>query len=122
MVSYRRSRANGARRCFDSTMELYFKDLISEDATLEKLVDDLSLVVQGADDFASALEGQLPEESRLEVTSRLNRLKARCERLRHQAIAGAQATDKLLRKHPYLSLTLLFATGLFVGINMRRRR
>jgi len=39
-------------------MELYYKDLISEDASLEKLVDDLMLVVQGANDrYLSCLQG-----------------------------------------------------------------
>ena len=35
-------------------MELYYRDLISKDASLEKLVDNLMLVVQGAEEFAEA--------------------------------------------------------------------
>jgi len=39
--------------------ELYYKDLISEDASLEKLVDDLMLLVQGANELAEAAGAKL---------------------------------------------------------------
>ena len=42
-------------------MEVYFKQLISKDASLDKLVDDLERVVQGADDFAKSLGDKLAE-------------------------------------------------------------
>jgi uncharacterized protein YjbJ (UPF0337 family) len=61
-------------------MELYFKDLISKEASLEKLVDDLSLIVQGADDYAKAIGANVPEHTRDEVTGRLNDLKQSCLR------------------------------------------
>jgi ElaB/YqjD/DUF883 family membrane-anchored ribosome-binding protein len=103
-------------------MELYFKDLISKEASLEKLVDDMSLVVQGADDYAAALGTHLPSQSREEVTSRLNRLKSSCQRVKEQTIAGAQATDQFLRKYPYWSLAATFALGLLIGVRSRRGR
>ena len=96
-------------------MELYFKDLISNDASLEKLVDDLSLVVHGADDFAKAVGVTLSEESRREVTSRLDRLKDRCRKLKGEAIAQARAADKVLRDYPYSFAGIAFVVGLVVG-------
>jgi ElaB/YqjD/DUF883 family membrane-anchored ribosome-binding protein len=102
-------------------MELYFKDLISADTSLEKLVDDLSLIVQGADDLANAVGTQLTEQKRQEVTTRLKRLKERCQRLKEQTIAGAHATDKLLRKHPYSSLAVIFGLGFLIGARMCRK-
>ena len=36
-------------------MEVYFKELISKDSSLDKLVDDLERVVQGADDLAKSI-------------------------------------------------------------------
>lgn len=103
-------------------MEVYFKDLISEDASLEKLVDDLSLVVQGADDYAKAIGTQISDQARNEVAGRLNNLKENCRRLRNQALRGARATDKMVRANPYPSLAIMFALGLFAGARWLRKR
>ena len=103
-------------------MEVYFKNFISEESSLEKLVDDLSSVVQGADEYASAIGTHLPEQAREEVATRLNRLKESCQRLKQQTIAGAHATDKMLRAHPYLSLTVIFAAGWLIGAKAGRKR
>lgn len=103
-------------------MEVYFKDLISEDSSLEKLVDDLSRVVQGADDLAKAMGSEVPEQTRQEVVGQLNRLKAKCQRLKEQAVSGARATDKIVRANPYASLAVMFGLGLFIGCRVLRRR
>src|SRR5690349_602026 len=103
-------------------MELYYKDLISEEASLEKLVDDLMCVVQGADELVQATGIHLPEEKRREIRTRLERLKEHSERLKQQAMAGARATDKLLRQHPYSSLGLAFLCGLLAGAALCRKR
>ncbi len=103
-------------------MELYYKNLISEDASLEKLVDDLMLLVQGANEYAEAAGAGLGAIPKEEVTSRLRQLKEGCRRLQQQALDGARATDKLLRKYPYSSLGLAFAAGLLAGILLRPRR
>lgn len=96
-------------------MELYFKDLISKEATLEKLVDDLARVVQGADDIARAVGPNLSEQTREEVTTRLDRLKTSCRRLADQAVSRGRATDRLVRRHPYSSLGIAFGAGLVLG-------
>src|SRR2546430_11879593 len=102
-------------------MEVYYKDLISEETSLEKLVDDLARVVQGADELAQASGVHLPEEKRREITTRLDRLKEQCGKLKEQAMSGARATDKLLRKHPYSSLGVAFGCGLLIGALVFRR-
>src|ERR1044071_7290710 len=79
-------------------MELYYKDLISEDASLEKLVDDLMLVVQGAEEFAQAAGANLSGERKLEITSRLARLKEACRNVKEHTRATALAADKVLRQ------------------------
>ena len=93
-------------------MELYFKDLISNDASLDKLVDDLTL---GADQFVEHIGASISEQSRREVAGKLNRLKESCERLKENAIAGAHATDKLLREHPYWTVGIMAGTALAIG-------
>jgi ElaB/YqjD/DUF883 family membrane-anchored ribosome-binding protein len=102
-------------------MELYYKDLISEDASLEKLVDDLMLVVQGADELAQVAGTSLGELDKEEVTSGLQRIKLGYQHLRQHAIAGALVTDKLMRQYPYSTAGFAFAFGLLAGRYLNRR-
>jgi ElaB/YqjD/DUF883 family membrane-anchored ribosome-binding protein len=97
-------------------MELYYKDLISEDASLEKLVDDLLLVVQGTDAFVQAAGAALPESHKEEITSRLKRLKESCQRVKQHAVQSALATDKVLRQYPYSFAGFAFAFGVLAGV------
>lgn len=103
-------------------MEVYFKDLISKEASLEKLVDDLSMVVQGADDYVRAVGANLPDSRRAEVVGGLQHLKQGCERLKCQVKAGAYATDQAVRSHPYSALAIGFGLGLLVGARLLRNR
>lgn len=106
----------------NSVMEVYFKDLISEEASLEKLVDDLSRVVQGADDYARAVGANVSRQTRDEVVGRLNRLKQNCNALKAHALTGAKATDRLVRRHPYASLAVTFAAGMFAAAMILKRK
>jgi ElaB/YqjD/DUF883 family membrane-anchored ribosome-binding protein len=103
-------------------MELYYKDLISEEASLEKLVDDLMLVVQGAHEFAEAAGANLEPRRKEEITTRLERLKEGCRRLEERALATAFVADKTLRQFPYSSAGFAFAFGLLAGVMAGRRR
>jgi ElaB/YqjD/DUF883 family membrane-anchored ribosome-binding protein len=102
-------------------MELYYKDLISAEASLDKLVDDLMLVVQGANEFAAANGIKLRHEEQQEIAGRLERLKEGCRRIREQSIATALAADKLLHEYPYSAAGFAFAAGLLAGALLRRR-
>lgn len=105
----------------EADMELYYKDLISEEASLDRLVDDLMLVVQGVDEFAEKT-CQLGGPEKAEIRSRLERLKAHCLQLKDQAIATAHATDKALRHHPYSSLVFAFGLGFATAWLLKKRR
>ena len=102
-------------------MELYYKDLISKDSSLEKLVDDLMLVVQGADELAHAAGASLDDFDKEQITSSLQRLKLGYQHLRERAIAGAHATDKLMRRYPYSMAGFAFAVGLLAARCLRRK-
>ena len=102
-------------------MELYYKDLISKEASLEKLVDDLMLVVQGANELAEAAGAELGTARKEEIRTKLERLQEGCVRLKEQALAGAAATDKVLRRYPYSALGFAFALGLIAATLLRRR-
>ncbi len=103
-------------------MELYYKDLISEEASLEKLVDDLLLVVQGAEEFAQNAGAAIEEEKRAEIAGRLAKLKEGCRRIKQQTKATALAADKVLRQYPYSSLGFAFAIGMLAGALICRRK
>src|SRR5260370_40202472 len=96
-------------------MEVYYKDLISEEASLEKLVDDLMRVVQGATEFADAAGVNLAAEPKAELVSRLENLRQSCRRLRTQVVTSARATDKLMRQHPYSAIGFGLAMGFLAG-------
>jgi len=103
-------------------MELYYKDLISKESSLEKLVDDLMLVVQGADELAQAAGTKLGEIEKEDLHTRLEQLKAGCERLQQHAVAGARAADRVMRRYPYSIAGCAFAAGLLVAWGLCRRR
>lgn len=102
-------------------MEVYFKQLISEEASLEKLVSDLERVVQGADDFAKAIGVDLTAQTRGELAERLRRLKESCQRINSQIAVKARATDKIVRQHPYAFLGAAVLLGLVVGFRFGKR-
>lgn len=101
-------------------MELYYKDLISKEASLDKLVDDLMLVVQGAQEIADAAGVKLPPHRQQEFATRLERLKEGCRRLKQQAADKAHAADKAVRDHPYATAGIAFAAGLLLGVLINR--
>jgi len=103
-------------------MEVYFKELISKDASLEKLVDDLERVVQGADDYVRAIDTELSDGPRREVAHRLNRLREGCHRINSDIATGARATDRLVRKSPYPFIGAAVLLGMIFGMRMRANR
>ena len=101
-------------------MEVYFKELISKEASLDKLVDDLERVVQGADDLAQSLGDKLAE--RPEIRQRLERLKDGCQRINQEIVEGAQATDRLVRRNPYPFIGAAVLVGLWAGSRFPARK
>jgi len=106
----------------DAQMEVYYKDLISEDASLDKLVDEVTLLVQGANELAESAGVALPPHHRDEIVTRLERLKQGCRRVKEQAVLSAVQTRKVMRRYPYSSAGLAFALGVLVGAAVLKRR
>jgi ElaB/YqjD/DUF883 family membrane-anchored ribosome-binding protein len=101
-------------------MEVYFKELISKDASLDKLVEDIERVVQGADDLAKSLGTTLAEQP--EIAERLQQLKNNCQSLKEEIVARAQATDRFVRKNPYSFIAGAAVLGMFAGFYFSRRK
>lgn len=102
-------------------MEVYFKNLTSEEISTEKLVEDLTTLVEDAEQLVRATSATLGEASRQELMTALQRLKARAQQVRHRAVASARATDRLIRDNPYKSLAVVFGLGMLAGIIVNRR-
>ena len=101
-------------------MEVYFKELISKDSSLDKLVDDLERVVQGADDLAKSLGPKLAE--RPELAQRLQRLRDTCNRINEEIIERARATDQFVRRNPYYFIGGAALLGVWIGAKLSSRK
>jgi ElaB/YqjD/DUF883 family membrane-anchored ribosome-binding protein len=103
-------------------MEVYFKELISKDTSLEKIVDDLERVVQGADNLAKSLGVNLADAPQSEIALRLRQLKERCLQIKLDLIETAQATDRLVHKNPYPFMGVAIVLGMFIGARVGVRK
>jgi ElaB/YqjD/DUF883 family membrane-anchored ribosome-binding protein len=101
-------------------MEVYFKELISKDSSLDKLVDDLERIVQGADDLAKSLGPKLAELP--ELAGRVERIKETCARINEEIIESARATDRFVRKNPYYFMGGAVLVGMLVGAKLGSRK
>ena len=62
-------------------METYFSNMTAGDGTKEKLVQDLTTLVNDAEELVKATGGQLADTSKAELITALDRVKASCRRL-----------------------------------------
>ena len=102
-------------------MEVYFDNLTAEDASLDKLAEDVTLLLQDAEALVQASGGKLSAASKAELESALERVKTRGQRIKQQALAGVRATDRVIRRYPYQSLGVVFGLGILVGVLLKRR-
>ena len=94
------------------------------EVTMRKLVQDFKVVVQDAESLAKATAGDLGEkarEARNRLAASLESAKANFYRIEERAIAGAKATDRVIRDHPYESIGAAFGIGLLVGVLVGRK-
>lgn len=82
----------------------------------QKLVEDLRVLVQDAEELVKAAAGTVAEKSHAELAQALERLKSSSHRIEEKAIRGAEAADTMIRDHPYESLGVAFGLGLLLGV------
>ncbi len=95
-----------------------------QEVTIRKLVEDFKVVVHDAEGLLKASAGELGEkarEARTRLAASLEGAKASFHNVEEKAIAGAKATDKIIREHPYQSLGVAFGVGLLIGVLVTRR-
>ncbi|HYT58698.1 MAG TPA: DUF883 family protein [Haliangiales bacterium] len=94
------------------------------EANAEKLLTDLKTLARDAEEMLKTTAGQAGEKMsdlRTRLASALESAKATGHRLEEKAVAGAKATDRAIRQHPYESLGVAFGVGLLIGVLAGRR-
>jgi len=97
---------------------------MSAELTTERLVKDLKTVARDAEDLIKATAGDVSDKAkaaRSRLAAALESAQESCESLQEKAIAGAKATDRAIREHPYQSLGAALAVGLLIGVLVNRR-
>jgi ElaB/YqjD/DUF883 family membrane-anchored ribosome-binding protein len=102
-------------------MEVFFKNLTAENASLDQLAEDACLLVQEAEALVQATGANLSDSAQAEVASVLERVKTRSGRIKQQALAGVRVTDRIIRQYPYQSLGIVFGLGIIVGALLKRK-
>jgi ElaB/YqjD/DUF883 family membrane-anchored ribosome-binding protein len=90
----------------------------------EKLTEDLKSLIQDAEALMKATSseaGERLDEIRGRLAAAVESAKASCQWAEERTRAAAQATDQMIRDHPYESIGVAFGVGLLVGLIIWRR-
>jgi ElaB/YqjD/DUF883 family membrane-anchored ribosome-binding protein len=90
----------------------------------EKLLEDLREVVRDGEDLLKIGAEDLSERgaaAREKLAAALEVARETQQRLREQAIAGAQATDRAIREHPYQAIGVALGVGMLIGVLAARK-
>jgi ElaB/YqjD/DUF883 family membrane-anchored ribosome-binding protein len=90
----------------------------------ERLLQDLKAVVRDGEELLRAGAQDLNERgmaARERLAAALEIAKETRRKLETRAVAGAKATDRLVREHPYESVGIALGLGLFIGVLLNRR-
>jgi ElaB/YqjD/DUF883 family membrane-anchored ribosome-binding protein len=90
----------------------------------DQVMADLRRLVRDSEELLAAtahVAGDKAQEIRGRLTAGLESAKAACQRLEERAVAGAKATDKVIREHPYQSLGIAFGVGILLGVLVTRK-
>ncbi len=94
------------------------------EGSTEKLLEDVKQVVRDGEELLRAGAGELSEKgkaARVRLAAALESAKETGRRLQERTVAGAKATDKAIREHPYQSIGIAFGIGLLIGVLVNRR-
>lgn len=93
-----------------------------EDAT-EQLLQELKEVVADGEELLRAGAQGLSEQgkaARARLSAALAAAKDTGRKLQERTVAGARATDEVIRDHPYESIGIAFGAGLLIGVLINR--
>jgi len=84
---------------------------------IETLAEDARALLAATADVAE----ERVVAARKRVSAALEKGKEALEHVQDQAIAGVQAADKTIRKHPYESIGIALGVGVLIGYLIARR-
>jgi ElaB/YqjD/DUF883 family membrane-anchored ribosome-binding protein len=90
----------------------------------EKLLQDLKAVVHDGEELLQAGMNELSERgqaARERLAAALEVARQTRRKLEKRALAGAKATDLMVREHPYESIGIAFGVGLLIGVLINRK-
>ena len=90
----------------------------------EKLLQDLRAVVHDGEELLKAGASELSEggmAARERLSAALDAARETRRKLEERAIAGAKATDRVIREHPYESIGIAFGVGMLLGVLINRK-
>ena len=99
-------------------------ETMEREVTMGKLIKDFKVVVQDAEALVKATASDLGErarDARTRLSASLEGAKANFHKLEEKAVAGAKATDQVIREHPYQSVGVAFGAGLLIGVLVSRK-
>jgi ElaB/YqjD/DUF883 family membrane-anchored ribosome-binding protein len=90
----------------------------------ETLVRDIRKIAHEAEHLIKATADDVSDkvrEARERLRDAIEAAKESCEVLQEKAAAGARATDRVIRRHPYQAIGIAFGIGLLIGVLVARR-
>jgi len=84
---------------------------------IQSLAEDAQALLSATTDVA----GEKVAEARRRLTAAIEKGKETWENVQERAVAGAKATDQVIRDHPYQALGVAFGVGALVGFLLSRR-
>lgn len=90
----------------------------------QQLADNLSSVTEHAENFVRETGSGLSEkarEARARLAASLASARAGMAKMNEKAIAGAKATDRVIRDNPYQTMGVAFGIGILLGVLLTRR-
>lgn len=94
------------------------------EASTEKLLQDLKAVMREGEELLQAGTQDLSERgmaARERLAAALGAANETRRKLQERALAGAHATDRVIREHPYQSIGIAFAIGILIGVLVNRK-
>jgi ElaB/YqjD/DUF883 family membrane-anchored ribosome-binding protein len=65
---------------------------------------------------------ELGEHAKAVGTAAWERAKEGCSAVQEKTIAGAKATDRVIRNNPYQAIGIAFGAGLLIGLLLKRNK
>jgi ElaB/YqjD/DUF883 family membrane-anchored ribosome-binding protein len=93
------------------------------DAT-EQLLQDLKEVVEDGEELLRAGANELNDRGqavRERLSAALDRARETGRKLQERTVAGAKATDRVIRDNPYQTLAIAFGVGMLTAVLLNRK-